>query len=249
MISNSCLSKISKIYKQYEELSRCMFRTKLKNLLSKKYEELSHDEKGLVRRLSNEVPKEYFLEIGMETLDSLHKRYVVSVLNADPECFVYCVYVHKNKENGKVYIGQTKDVKERFARCGSNYKNNNYFYSAIQKYGWDGFEHEILAYNLSKEEANEMERYYIQEFDATNPEKGYNIAPGGDVGVFSESTKNKMKENWEKKPIVEKLVIAKRLSKSNSYWNTYFLKTMSECVNSGEYTYCELIKLINQYED
>ncbi len=249
MISNSCLSKISRIYKQYEELSKCMFGMKLKDLLSKKYDELSKREQGLVRRLSEEIPKEYFIEIGMETFDSLHKKYVSSVLNADPECFVYCVYVHTNRENGKVYVGQTKDIKERFARCGSNYKNNKYFYNAIKKYGWDGFDHKILAYNLNKDEANEMEKYYIKKFDSTNPEKGYNIALGGGVGALAESTKNKMKENWEKKSVIEKLVIAKRLSDSNSYWNTYFFKTINNCINSGEYTRQELIKLISQYEE
>ena len=249
MISNSCLSKISRIYKQYEELSKCMFCMKLKDLLSKKYDELSKRGQGLVRRLSEEVPKEYFIEIGMETFDSLHKKYVSSVLNADPECFVYCVYVHTNRENGKVYVGQTKDIKERFARGGSNYKNNKYFYNAIKKYGWDGFDHKILAYNLNKDEANEMEKYYIKKFDSTNPEKGYNIALGGGVGALAESTKNKMKENWEKKSVIEKLVIAKRLSDSNSYWNTYFFKTINNCVNSGEYTRLELIKLISQYEE
>ena len=226
-----------------------MFRMKLKDLLSKKYDELSKRKQGLVRRLSEEVPKEYFIEIGMETFDSLHKKYVSSVLNADPECFVYCVYVHINRENGKVYVGQTKDIKERFARCGSNYKNNKYFYNAIKKYGWDGFDHKILAYNLNKDEANEMEKYYIKKFDSTNPEKGYNIALGGGVGSLAESTKNKMKENWEKKSVIEKLVIAKRLSDSNSYWNTYFFKTINSCVNSGEYTRRELIQLISQYEE
>ena len=84
MISNSCLSKINRIYKQYEELSKCMFCMKLKDLLSKKYDELSKREQDLVRRLSEEIPKEYFIEIGMERFDSLHKKYVSSVLNADP---------------------------------------------------------------------------------------------------------------------------------------------------------------------
>ncbi len=249
MISNSCLSKISRIYKQYEELSKCMIGKRLKYILSKKYEDLSEEEKSLVWNLSKEIPDEYLIEVGIEPLSSLRKKYIASVLNADPECFVYCVYVHTNRKNGKVYVGQTKDVKKRFARGGSNYKKNNYFYNAIKKYGWDGFDHEILAYNLNKDEANEMEIYYIKKFDSTNPEKGYNIAPGGNAGVLAESTKNKMKENWEKKSIIEKLVIAKRLSDSNSYWNTYFLKTVNECVNSGEYTRPKLEELMIQFEE
>ena len=52
-----------------------------------------------------------------------------------------------------------------------------------------------------------------------------------------------------KMSIIEKLVIAKRLSDSNSYWNTYFLKTVNECVNSGEYTRPKLEELMIQFEE
>ncbi len=62
-------------------------------------------------------------------------------------------------------------MEERFARGGSNYKNNNYFYNAIKKYGWDEFDHKILAYNLNKDEANEMEKYYIKKFEFNEPRK------------------------------------------------------------------------------
>mgnify|MGYP002658749408 CR=1 FL=1 len=56
----------------------------------------------------------------------------------------YCVYKHTNKINGKVYIGQSSNIKERWSRKGTCYKGCTYFYNAIQKYGWDNFEHIIL---------------------------------------------------------------------------------------------------------
>ena len=61
----------------------------------------------------------------------------------------YTVYMHKNKINGKVYIGITSQqpVKRRW-RKGSCYKNCNKFYKAIQKYGWNNFEHIILFENF-----------------------------------------------------------------------------------------------------
>ena len=40
---------------------------------------------------------------------------------------------------------------------GKHYKTCPYFYNAIEKYGWDNFEHIILQKNLSQEQANILE--------------------------------------------------------------------------------------------
>ena len=63
----------------------------------------------------------------------------------------YCVYKHTNKINGKVYIGQSMNPKDRWSRQGHQYKGCTYFYNAIQKYGWNNFIHEILIDNLTQE--------------------------------------------------------------------------------------------------
>lgn len=91
----------------------------------------------------------------------------------------YIVYVHKNKINGKVYIGQTSDTLERRARGGCGYKTSPHFYHAIKEYGWDNFEHFILESNLSSSEADKREQFWISAFDSTNPNKGYNLTLGG----------------------------------------------------------------------
>ena len=69
----------------------------------------------------------------------------------------YKIYMHKNKINGKVYIGQTyTSLRARFGKNGIGYKGCPIFYNAIQKYGWDNFEHEILEENIPNAEiANE----------------------------------------------------------------------------------------------
>lgn len=65
------------------------------------------------------------------------------------------IYIHKNKENGKVYIGQTKrDPERRWSKEGKYYRNCKRFYSAILKYGWDGFEHEILKKDVKDSDVN-----------------------------------------------------------------------------------------------
>lgn len=93
----------------------------------------------------------------------------------------YTLYMHKNKINGKVYIGITKQnpPSKRWAN-GRGYIHNQHFYQAIQKYGWnEGFEHLILQENLIQEMACILEKELIKQYDATNPNKGYNIADGG----------------------------------------------------------------------
>ena len=70
----------------------------------------------------------------------------------------YKIYAHINKINGKIYIGQTsqKDVRRRWNN-GWGYRNNYHFNKAIQKYGWNNFQHIVIFENLSLEVANIIE--------------------------------------------------------------------------------------------
>lgn len=92
----------------------------------------------------------------------------------------YCVYVHTNKTNGKKYVGITSQKPEYRWLGGSQYKYNEHFTRAINKYGWDGFEHTVLMHGLTKEVACAWEKALIAQWESTNPDKGYNICFGGD---------------------------------------------------------------------
>lgn len=95
--------------------------------------------------------------------------------------FNYLVYFHRNKVNNKAYIGITKNsIKIRSGTNGYRYKGNSYFTHAIQKYGWDNFEHIVFMENLSQEQAKEIEYLLIKLFNTTNPDYGYNLRDGGD---------------------------------------------------------------------
>lgn len=83
--------------------------------------------------------------------------------------------------NGKVYIGQTKQKPERRWQHGNGYKENDYFYRAIKKYGWNNIKHEILADDLATEEANELEIQLISQYKANDRSCGYNRHSGGEV--------------------------------------------------------------------
>lgn len=105
----------------------------------------------------------------------------------------YKIYKHINKTNSKIYIGITIQSPERRWRKGEGYKNNIYFYRAIQKYGWNNFEHIVLFDNLTKEEAEYIEIELISYHNSTNPEFGYNIENGGNLNKeISKETRKKM---------------------------------------------------------
>lgn len=109
---------------------------------------------------------------------------------------MYTVYQHKNKINGKVYIGITSQQPEdRWGTDGSKYKSSPHFYSAIQKYGWNNFEHNILFENLTREQACTKEQELIAYYNSTNREFGYNSTSGGESFVLNEDAKKKKSES------------------------------------------------------
>lgn len=86
------------------------------------------------------------------------------------------IYVIKNDVNDKLYVGQSKDVKERFR---SHCKKNNtvsLLDDAIQEYGKEHFWYEILEEQVS--DADNREKYWIKRLGTLTP-NGYNIMEGG----------------------------------------------------------------------
>lgn len=104
----------------------------------------------------------------------------------------YCVYIHTNKINDKKYIGQTKQKPEKRWCNGDGYKQCPLFYKAIKKYGWDNFEHDIIASNLTKDEANNFEKLMIKLLKTCDIEFGYNLDFGGNNSPLMEETKRKI---------------------------------------------------------
>ena len=92
----------------------------------------------------------------------------------------YIVYKHTSP-NGKVYIGITSQNPERrWRKNGEGYKDHNYFWNAIQKYGWDNFTHEILFNDLTAEQAYKKEQEFISYYKSNDSRYGYNLSSGGE---------------------------------------------------------------------
>ena len=111
------------------------------------------------------------------------------------------IYKFENKINGKVYIGKTKNIKERIYQHNHITKNKNTkFGNAVRKYGIDMFNFDILITIHSKSTdnldiiLNYLEKYFIRKYNSFT--KGYNCTLGGDGTInfkHSEETKNKLR--------------------------------------------------------
>lgn len=133
----------------------------------------------------------------------------------------WSVYLHINNKNGKMYCGITSmnPPKKRWGKEGNKYSRHPHFWSAIQKYGWNNFEHKIIAKNLSEEEACEKEKELIEKYNLTNPEKGYNTFKGGKINT--EEIKEKMSKAHKNKTLTEehKKAISRSLGKGENNVN------------------------------
>lgn len=90
---------------------------------------------------------------------------------------IYYIYLTTNLINGKKYIGQHKgDIDDSYLGSGILIS------TAIKKYGKQNFKKEILQICSSREEADELEKYYINLYNAVLDENFYNLQEGGTGG-------------------------------------------------------------------
>lgn len=85
------------------------------------------------------------------------------------------IYKITNKINGKVYIGQSYDILERWERHKRT-RDQCAIHKALQKYGIDNFMFEILE-ECPKDELDEREKYWIKYYNSYFT--GYNMTLGG----------------------------------------------------------------------
>lgn len=92
------------------------------------------------------------------------------------------IYIYKitNKENKKIYIGQTVDFQKRMKehKYGRNGGKNSIIDRAYRKIGSEGFEEEIIDVAETQETADMLEKKYIEKFNSLKP-NGYNVLKGG----------------------------------------------------------------------
>jgi len=102
----------------------------------------------------------------------------------------YCVYKHTTP-SGKHYIGITR-LSPNIRWDGGRGYNEQVFGRAVLKYGWDNISHEILAQDLTKEEACRQEQTFIQQLNTQHVNYGYNVSNGGETNSMSLETRAKL---------------------------------------------------------
>jgi group I intron endonuclease len=133
------------------------------------------------------------------------------------------IYQIQNLVNGKLYIGQTTKEPEvrRFAHFNSlknSTHKNKHFQRAYDKYGQSNFKFSVIAWFNSESELNNAEKYYINKYSCLNPNKGYNIYPGGNNSQIPLESRLKMSRSHTGKKLTKehKLKISKATKGKNN---------------------------------
>lgn len=90
------------------------------------------------------------------------------------------IYSITNSVNGKMYIGQSGDIKWRWTKhleaLRGHSHHNRHLQSAFDMYGENVFKFDVIC-ECTKGELNDLEEYYIRMFDTYD--NGYNLDFGG----------------------------------------------------------------------
>ena len=152
----------------------------------------------------------------------------------------YLVYAHIFP-NGKRYIGITRNAEKRW-RNGEGYKTQGKVYNAINRYGWDNIQHEILIDGLEKEQAEKIEQVLIQAYDSI--ENGYNTSIGGENINSSYLSEHVLYMLRESKRYDEKYGYTQSDNSVMAYIeNAKYNKDIAEAIN-----YCDIL-IENQYDE
>ncbi len=111
------------------------------------------------------------------------------------------IYKFTNKLDKKVYIGQAVNIERRRKAhfdIAKKHKDNTYFHNALNKYGIDNFDFEVLI-ECPKENLNYWEQFYISYYCSNNKRFGYNETEGGYSTCFSEDVLYRMSESAKKR--------------------------------------------------
>lgn len=107
------------------------------------------------------------------------------------------IYAIENKVNGKMYIGLTRDIKDRWYRhkryLRLNEHVNEHLQNSYNKHGRKKFKFKIIEKGIPVEELGQKEKFYINKFDTFK--NGYNGTTGGEKNYsMSEESKEKLRQ-------------------------------------------------------
>ena len=106
------------------------------------------------------------------------------------------IYLIINKVNGHKYVGQTtQGMNKRWAQHiqEANRMSPYPLHKAMRKHGNHNFMIREIC-ECKENELNDKEQYYIKEYNTFNSAEGYNATSGGEGGLLSDETKQKISD-------------------------------------------------------
>lgn len=104
------------------------------------------------------------------------------------------IYKIENTTNGKIYIGQSRDINDRWNYHIRSLKNNTHHNYHLQK-AWNKYGEESFLFAVVERceefDLSNREMHYISKFKTTNRKYGYNLTFGGEGGIPTDEVRMK----------------------------------------------------------
>jgi group I intron endonuclease len=155
----------------------------------------------------------------------------------------YYIYKIECLENGKVYIGQTKNPNKRKNEHFNDLRNNRHHSILLQraynKYGEEKFKHTIIE-ECDINSVDEREIFWINYYNSNNKNNGFNLDGGGNsnktISDYTREIRRKIaKKNYNPKILNSEEAIKKKSKKLSGKGNPMYGKTPREWMDEDTY--------------
>lgn len=156
---------------------------------------------------------------------------------AEKRSGIYCI---ENISTNKKYIGQSVDIHTRWCHHRSELKNHTHFNDYLQKswdkYGEDDFKFYVIEY-CDICELDDKENYYIDLYNTTDRDFGYNLKTGGQDrnAVFSDELRERISEAVKQDYIDHPEKREHKRESALKYWSNQETKNKRSGKNASMY--------------
>ena len=219
----------------------------LNKLKCKTYEDKKQDPTFLYNKARKEVLRQMKKTGKMPKQSTIEKYHIKD--EEIKECMGRKGIIYKiTSPSGKIYVGQTiQDFNHRIRNHKCNSSGCTALKSAIDKYK-DQMKYEIIEEDVSQEQLDEREIYWIKELNSLTP-NGYNLTSGGNLKKeCSQKLKTSIRDSKHKSVFEKNGYLG--FVKQNRYMFYPAIKVYSKNIylsNGGFHTKEEAVEVLKEY--